>query len=296
MFGRRPRVKCFNAAYSAGAYAARADLGYRLVPVERIVGSVGRCQELDQAFQPLTQTQARRERLERIRRLVEKGIILPPVELYKLKDEYFVVDGNHRVAVAKENGQVEIDAHVIEMLPDGQRAEDRLYLERQAFARETGLEEIALTQLGGYERLRQEIEAHRQGMSAADGRSLELATAAGHWHATAYLPLIREIASRRLPRRARRSAADLYLDLQALRAQQGLSPEQALARLEMLFPQPNLRERLGATWRDLPGRLRAWWQGLREDDLPCAYAGQAADGTIYCRRATRLIREERRDP
>src|ERR671924_102957 len=43
------------------------------------------------------------------------GIVLPPVELYRIGDTYFVKDGNQRVSVARETGQRVIDARVIEL-------------------------------------------------------------------------------------------------------------------------------------------------------------------------------------
>ncbi len=292
MFGRRARVKCFNATYHAGSYAGRADLGYRVVPVAQIVGSVGRCGELDGQFHSLRLTPENEDRLARIRRLAEEGVVLPPVELYKLKDEYFVVDGNHRVAVAKENGAGDIDAHVVEFLPTGERVEDRLYLERHAFAAETGLDGIRLAQLGGYGRLRQEIEEYRQGA----GVEVDLRHAAREWHGKVYAPVAASIAVRRLEQRTGRSAADLYLDLSVQRAyarrQEGREPswEELLARLEALYPMPSWRQRLAQGWRRLLGAVRAWWHGLRAEDLPCSYAGRASDGTIFCRRADRARR------
>ena len=47
-----------------------------------------------------------------------RDIDLPPVELYKIGEVYFVKDGNHRVSVARERGQVYIDAYVIQIISD----------------------------------------------------------------------------------------------------------------------------------------------------------------------------------
>lgn len=54
-------------------------------------------------------------------------MILPPVDLYKIKDKYYVVDGNHRVAAAKEIGQIYIDAYVTEFLPTGDTPQHLLW-------------------------------------------------------------------------------------------------------------------------------------------------------------------------
>ena len=45
-------------------------------------------------------------------------VTLPPVDLYKIGDVYFVRDGNHRVSVARQLGQVDIDAYVTELQVD----------------------------------------------------------------------------------------------------------------------------------------------------------------------------------
>ncbi len=290
MFGRKPRVKCFNATYSAGSFAGSADLGYQVVLLDRIVGSVGRCQELDALFRPLQLTKERVRRLENIRRLAAQGVILPPIELYKLRDEYFVVDGNHRVAVAKENGQVFIDAHVVEFLPDGERAEDRLYLEQRAFAHDTGLDGIRISHLGGYDTLRHEIEAHRKTLPAQGEDDVGLVEAAQSWQRTVFAPVAQALREHRLPEQSGKTEADLYLELQVQRTlaqQQGgeMDWEEAIAHLAALYPRPTLGERFVGAWRRIIGGIEAWWHGLRAESLPCAYAQQAPDGTIYCRRA-----------
>lgn len=295
MFGHRPRVKCFNAAYHTGSYVSRADLGYQVVPVAKIVGSVGRCDELDEQFQPLRPNRARRHRLENIRRLVNRGETLPPVELYKLKDEYYVVDGNHRVAVAKENDQTYIDAYVIEFLPEGESADDRLYLERRAFIAQTGLDHIRTNRLGGYDRLLAEIREHAR-QSGSEPRPIR--QAADDWYRRVFRPVVRTFEVHRLlERMPGRTTADLYLDLQALRAyfseQEGreLSWQEVIRDLVAMHPLPSWSERLVAAWEDLAERLRAWWHGLRASDLPCSFALQSPSGTIYCRRVGRMKRE-----
>ncbi len=89
------------------------SLGVQTVPLNHIVGSVGRAQDFDREFLP------RNSRVEHrwldIDRLYHVGVTLPPVELYKVGDVYFVVDGNHRISVARAQGQEFIDARVTEI-------------------------------------------------------------------------------------------------------------------------------------------------------------------------------------
>jgi hypothetical protein len=80
------------------------------VPLDRIVGSVGRSQDFDSDFNPLNE--GSHARWQRVNQAFLQDIILPPVELQKLGDDYFVVDGHHRVSVARYHGMAFIDAEV----------------------------------------------------------------------------------------------------------------------------------------------------------------------------------------
>jgi hypothetical protein len=88
-------------------------LGTRAVEVEKIVGSVGRWSDFDPSFLPARASVG--ERWKRIDRAFHRGEDLPPVELYKIGQAYFVVDGNHRVSVARYHGAQWIDARVTEV-------------------------------------------------------------------------------------------------------------------------------------------------------------------------------------
>src|SRR3712207_3956323 len=88
--------------------------GIRTVPVAKIVGSVGRTRDFDEAFLP-TRASAR-ARWKRVDRAFYGSRELPPVRLFKVGAEYFVEDGNHRVSVARYQGVEWIDAEVVELL------------------------------------------------------------------------------------------------------------------------------------------------------------------------------------
>ena len=97
-----------------GAYEYR-ERGRQTVKLSNIVGSVNRYLDFDGRFR--LKKDRPRERLNTIRAMMERGKPLPPVDLYKIKDRYFVLDGNHRISVAKERGFKEINARVMEFLP-----------------------------------------------------------------------------------------------------------------------------------------------------------------------------------
>jgi hypothetical protein len=87
--------------------------GLYAVPLNKIVGSVNRYLDFDRAFFP---RQIRtRDRWLSIDRAYYNGLILPPVELLKVGEMYFVSDGHHRVSVARVWEQEFVDALVTEI-------------------------------------------------------------------------------------------------------------------------------------------------------------------------------------
>jgi hypothetical protein len=85
-------------------------LGRRVVAVEKVVGSVGRFKDFDGDFLPIRRSVG--ERWKRVDRAFHLGVDLPPVVLYKLGDSYYVLDGNHRISVARFQGVRWIEAEV----------------------------------------------------------------------------------------------------------------------------------------------------------------------------------------
>jgi hypothetical protein len=89
--------------------------GTRIVEVDEIVGSVGRWRDFDRSFLPARASIGKR--WKRIDRAFQRGEDLPPVELYKLENTYFVVDGHHRVSVARYHAVPTVEAAVAEFHP-----------------------------------------------------------------------------------------------------------------------------------------------------------------------------------
>jgi len=103
----------FEATRKALGVRNKVRLGRRAVPVERIVGSVGRHRDFDAGFLPARASLE--TKWKRIDQAFHRGAQLPPVSLYKVGDAYFVADGNHRVSVARYQGVQWIDAEVVEL-------------------------------------------------------------------------------------------------------------------------------------------------------------------------------------
>ena len=105
------RLLSFEEVKSALGALQQVYLGMRTVPVEKIVGSVGRHRDFDRAFLP---SKGNLEtRWKRIDQMMHRAEELPPISLYKIGDAYFVRDGNHRVSVARQLGVEMIDAEII---------------------------------------------------------------------------------------------------------------------------------------------------------------------------------------
>jgi hypothetical protein len=210
--------------------------GVRSVPLSQIIGSVDRYRDFDRLFLP---TQSHTEdRWRKISRAWYEDVNLPPVLLFKVGQAYFVLDGNHRVSVARERGQTHIDAEVREVesrvpvTPD-LRAEDLQqmgsevdFLERTQIDRLRPGARVEPTILGGYDRLLEHICVHRYFMGLDQNRPISEEEAVTHWFDTLYRPVVAVVESSDiLDEFPGRSATDLYLwimdHLHFLRSQPG---------------------------------------------------------------------------
>ena len=165
------------------------ELGTKMVPVEKIVGSVGRYHDFDGKFR--LKQHLPKEKLESVRKAMQRGKSLPPVELYQIKDEFYVLDGNHRVSAAKEFGYSEIEAHIIAFIPKKNTFDHILYQEKAEFEEKTKLPHmITLSELGQYPYLLRQISRHRRFLEQSQGEPLPFEKAASGWYRTIYLPLV----------------------------------------------------------------------------------------------------------
>jgi hypothetical protein len=196
--------------------------GVRTVEVAKIVGSVNRYRDFDRAFLPAHNRLA--NRWQRVDRAFYEDVGLPPVVLYKVGEVYFVVDGHHRVSVAREQGQEFIEAEVRECrvkVPVGPdlRPEDLEILGAKVeFLERTGLDrlrpgaEIELSVPDGFTRMLEHIAVHRYFMGLDQQRDIPEEEAVAHWYDTVYLPIVTVIRQRGvLEEFPGRTEADLYL-------------------------------------------------------------------------------------
>jgi len=220
--GRPTRLLSYDEVKSHLHIGGPIYRGIQTVPVQQIVGSLNRYGEFDRAFLPVDDHLA--SRWQSVDSAFYKAIGLPPVLLYKVGQVYFVVDGHHRVSVAREQGQLEIDADVrecstkVNITPD-LRPEDLSILgEKVHFLERTRLDHlrpqarVRLTIAGGFDRILEHIAVHRYFMGLDQGREISEDEAVMDWYDHVYRPIIQVIRSSRvLDEFPGRTEADLYL-------------------------------------------------------------------------------------
>ncbi len=186
------------------------DLGILDVPLDRIVGSVGRYQDFDNQFRMKSHVPP--DRLLSVKDAMRKGKPLPPVKLYKIKNEYYALDGNHRISAAKDFGRTEICAKIVEFIPSSNTLENIIYREKSEFKETTGLEqEIELTEIGQYHYLAQQINTHKRFFEKETTKDVDIKQAASDWYTSIYAPLVSIIEKGRIINAfPDRTIADLY--------------------------------------------------------------------------------------
>jgi hypothetical protein len=211
-------------------------LGLKEIPLDNVVGTVGRYNDFTRTFLPRTNAvKSRWQRLDAMARGMEG---FPPIEAYKIGDAYFVIDGNHRVSVAKQLGATVIEAYVTELptsipIDENTTSEDLIRKEGYAeFLQNTNLDhlrpgsEVLLTEPGRYPQILEHIHVHQYFLGNDHKRSFTWDEAVGSWYDNVYMPLIRLIREHdALEHFANRTEADLYAWLikhqEAMRMQYG---------------------------------------------------------------------------
>ncbi len=244
--------------------------GVRDIPLNAIVGSVGRYSDFTRSFLPKQNSDL--ERWTRVEVAASGPAELPVIEVYQVGEAYFVLDGNHRVSVARQKGLEFISAHVTEvhtrvpLSPDTQPDDLIIKAEAAAFLESTHIDEscpgadLAVSIPGQYDRLVNHIEVHRYFMEVREGHEIPFEEAACRWYHEAYLPVVQVIRAQGILRDfPGRTETDLFLWISqhrvAIREELGLDlkPESAVTRLVDQFnPKPErVAARLGRRLLDL---------------------------------------------
>ncbi len=209
----------------------RTESGVHDIPLKSIIGSVSRYTEFSRNFLPLKNED--QQRWARVKAALDdpESTGLPPIEVYKVGEAYFVLDGNHRVSVARQEGFEFISAHVIEVktdiavTPDIQpdeliiKAEYADFLAKTDFASLRPGVDLSVTVPGQYEKLLEHIQVHQYFMGIDLQRDVSYPEAVGHWYDAVYTSITEPIRERGLLRWfPGRTETDMYLWVSAYRA------------------------------------------------------------------------------
>lgn len=247
------------------------DRGVHEVPLDKIVGSVGREHAFNRAFFP--RDESTRDRWQELKNVAEGPAGFPPVELYKVGDVYFVVDGHHRISVERSLGAQMIEARVKEFLsplmltPDSSIEDiilkDQLidFLETTGLTQETP-EDFRVTIPNGYERLLDHISVHRYYRGIETGRPVSWGEAVRSWYESVYKPMITIIRkSGILEEFPENTETDLYLfimdhlhRLRQLYGTEQAKPDQALREFQALS-----RDSV----QKAQGKFARWWNRMK---------------------------------
>ena len=198
------------------------DLGMQTISIDSIVGSEGRYKSFTRQFLPIKEDL--RDRWKNVVQAYYSRQNLPPVELYRVQDTYFVKDGHHRISVARAKGVRYIEARVYEYECDVPLNKE-IDLEKLAiqetyhqFLKDTQLNTsrpnpgLQLTLLGGYPILMEHIQVHKHYLEKKKGKEVSIPKAACSWYDNVYMPLAKAIRKNRIMKKfSHRKETDFYL-------------------------------------------------------------------------------------
>ena len=186
---------------------ARRHLGLQAIPVAQIVGTDSRGADFDRDFLP------RRPEIGPRWRNVEEAFPeggFPPIAVYRLGEAYFIIDGHHRVAIARQRRVETIDAEVTELtarwhLPADADLVELIHAEQERiFMNDSGLgtarpdAHIRFCKPAGYLELIENVQIHGYHLMLNGGRVLSREEIAGDWYDDVYLPSVEAIRAENL--------------------------------------------------------------------------------------------------
>jgi hypothetical protein len=209
--------------------SGQSYVGVREIPIERIVGSVDRSADFDRDFKP--RRGLSRSRLSSLRSAFGDGP-MPAIEVYEVGGAYFIEDGHHRVALARERRADFIDAEVTRLQTNYEIGPDvdvsrlvhteqqRVLLEESGLGRARPDAVIEFTLLDGYTQLREIIKAHGYDFARRRGELPTAEEVAADWYDSVYRPGVDAVRRASLPELYaswRSTDADLFLWIYQLR-------------------------------------------------------------------------------
>jgi hypothetical protein len=266
--GRAERLRSIEPLMRAAGLEGRSFGGEKEILLDRIVGSAApdfKSGDFDPGFLPINRRM--RERWTRIYQAMVEGDELPPIDVYKVDETYYVIDGHHRVSVARNLGRPTINARVINVRtraplgPDTDpeallnAAEYAAFLDSTQLHRTRPQARLECSRLGRYDEIMQHISGHRYFLCLEQNRDVPLRVAAASWYDHVYHPIAEAIRRYRvLEQMPGWTEADLYVEI--TRRWLALSEEG-----EPAGPDTAVRELLAEN-------ARTWWRRRRRIQLP----------------------------
>ncbi len=189
----------YEEVVAALGFVSEHRVGLSVVPLDAIVGSLDRAREFDRRFRP---TSGRvRSRWEHIAAAMRRGESLPPVDLVRIGEIYFVRDGHHRVSVARAIGRHDIDAYVTEVITRlgaertitladlPLKSLERVFFERVPLP-DQARSEITVSDPWDYAQLAQAVEAWGFRTSQDRGEAIGRRENAYQWLEEEYRPVV----------------------------------------------------------------------------------------------------------
>jgi hypothetical protein len=256
-------------------------VGIQPIPVARIVGTVDRSRDFDRDFLP------RRPEMEDRWRQVERAFpdgAFPVITVFELDGSYFLVDGHHRVAIARQLGTEFIDADITELhtkIPLAPEANigQIIHAEQEAnFLEESGLDRarpgvrISLSRPEGFVELLEIIRVHGYHLMKERGEPVDDADISGDWYDWLYEPAVEAIRQEGLTDRyPNATEGDLFLWLhhrrRAMFPERGGVPYDEVARLvQCAHEEGRVRGRAARAMRKLTRRSPSAASVPEDDD------------------------------
>ncbi len=220
--GRSAELLCYEDVRQNLRTTTSTSRGLQDIPIDAVVGSVGRCTDFTRTFLPLKDSD--RARWANVELAMSNLQGLSPIEVYQIDQVYFVVDGNHRVSIARQFGSAYIQAYVTEvktklsLTPDDQPDDLIVKAEYAEFLERTHLDELrpdgdlSVSVPGQYRELEDHIAAHRYLMGVEEEREIPYELAVADWYDTVYVPVVQIIREKDILRDfPDRTETDLYV-------------------------------------------------------------------------------------
>jgi len=210
-FKKQENLKSFTEIQKEENAYNSVNLGIKEIPLDKIVGSVEKYSYFDKNFVPKNDIVKQRWINIYVGYMMDS--MLPPVILYKIKDDYYVYDGNHRVSVAKFLNFASIEAEVEEFLPTKDTKDKVIYREHMFFEKETGIEEIILSEPIKYKYLREEIESYTDLLNKRRNGNFSLREGAEKWYKEIFLPIKVLLKENNIAKSQKKNISDIFMFL-----------------------------------------------------------------------------------